>query len=155
MKYNDFPILNNSDYEFLSNQYQNFGMPFDRKTQLVKICQEISLCRNICFEIENKHNFKVKNAIEKAKSTLTKLFDNFSSTFNINITSTKLVLNLNLFSFLKRIIKIISKINNWSTHEQKEYYISMSQKSAAELLICLEEILSALEESNVQFFKHM
>lgn len=153
MNYNDFPILTNLDYELINKQYSN--ETFDRKNQLTKICQNLDLCRQVCFEIEHFHNIKVKTSLQNTFSTTTKLLDNLTCTFNISISKKNEIFKTTIFSLLKILSEIISLFSIWLKNEKKEYYMSMCLKTQQELSACLNNILNSLEESNILTFKHM
>ena len=154
MIYNDFPILNNDEYELLSKQYSKF-QPADRKTLIFKICNELNICYNFCMGFENKFNKKIKSEIENSKIVLFKLLENFTSTFNISPPINQTINSFNLFSFIKKITYSTTFILQWLSIEQKEYYKKLGQSSVAELMELVNKIISALEESNLHFFKHM
>ena len=47
MTYNDFPILNSTDYQMLNNKYKE-PTSTDRKTTIAKICVLLQECKNSC-----------------------------------------------------------------------------------------------------------
>ena len=154
MNYNDFPILSNDEYKFLNEQY-SLNPSFDRKTYLFKICTELLSCINICVGLNGRFNSKICYTISDSKQVLEKILNNLTSTFNISMSSQKEISNFNLFTFLKKIINTVSLITSLTNFEQKEYYKTMLTKSTNELLKILENIITALENSNLHFFTHM
>lgn len=154
MDYNDFPILNNDQYKTISEHFL-LNKTFDRKSFLFKICNELKNCSNAFLHLPNNYNKKVKDALNFSKTILIKWQNNFISTFNINTLSSQTILNENIFIFIKKIIDTISLTETWQNHEPKKYYKSLAQKCIIELLDILNKIISALDESNFYFFKHM
>lgn len=154
MKYNDFPILNNDEYNLINSHFFNTEK-FDRKTTLIKICNNISCCKNLCLELSSKHNLKIRNAINHTYEILNKLNENLSSSFNLNILPNNTIKTCSLFDFMKKITNINSLILEWSKNEQKEYFKSIALNTMKDLVDILKAIISALEESNIILFKHM
>ena len=154
MNYNDFPILNNEEYNLLNEHYSSL-YPFNRKELINNLCLEINICCNTCLKLSNQFNPQIRNSINNSHQTLIKLFNNFSSLFNVQIKPNQLMDNLSIFTFIKRIINITKLLNQWLVNENKEYYISIIKKSILDIFNSLENIFSSLEKSNLLFFKHM
>lgn len=154
MIYNDFPILNNQTYNLL-NEHFSHQQNFDRKSTINLICKELNILLNTNIENKNQYNRKIRKSIENCLHTTRKLFDNFSSLFNLAITPKHSYINLNVFSFLNRLTKTLSILTSWQHNEEKEYYKTLANKSMNEIIINLSDILSTLEESNLYFFKYM
>lgn len=154
MNYNDFPILSNEDYYLLNTQYSNQQKP-DRKNHIYKICNELNTIVYSCFELAPKHNTIIKRALESTREISAKLLNNLNEVFNLTNTTSKNYANTNIFTLTKQISKASSRFINWASLEEKEYYKNLSLKSSTELLECLNNILNALELSNVKLFKHM
>lgn len=154
MIYNDFQILNDEKYKLMNEHFTKSKLN-DRQVTLTEICHDLIVCRDTCLHISSKFNVKLRKAVEETNNVITKTFDNFSSLFNINIKPNTKTSNFNLFSFMKRLIDTTRKITEWGKVETKEYYISIAQKSLGDILNCFDLILSALEESNLYFFKYM
>ncbi|MBQ8615457.1 MAG: hypothetical protein IJ415_02705 [Clostridia bacterium] len=154
MNYNDFPILNNDEYNLINSHYSNFER-FDRKTTIIKIYNEISGCKNICLDLSSKHNPKIKKAIEQAYETLNKLNENLLTSFNLNNTESNTIKTCSLFSFMRKITNLSSSVLEWSKSEKKEYFKSIAQSTMKDLFNIMLNLTSALEESNIILFKHM
>ena len=154
MNYEDFPILKNSEYSFLHEQYLNTKLQ-NRKTLTQKICNEISTCINGCLPTQNPYNNRINQAIKLSHQTLIKHLNNLTSLFNIQTSSMQNISNFNLFSYTRKINNIISLTLDWLDSEEKEYYRTLSKKNIKELINCLDEIFSSTEDSNVNFYKHM
>ncbi len=152
MNYDDFPILKNEDYQILNEQFNI--VQFDRKSTLKNLCSELSVCSNSCLSLYSLHNSKTQKALKETHICLEKIFGNLTSFFNISHKNDT-ILNLNLFSFLKKISSLINGFLNWAKLEHKEYYKSLAFKSAEEICNHLKIIFSSLEESNILTFKHM
>ena len=153
MKYDDFPILNNEQYEAINTQFKKQNT-INRKDLLTEICQNLSNCSTSCSMLFQEHNQHVRQALLKSNSTLNKLFNNLTSTFDINPIKTH-VFNTNIFNLLNRLTNTISLIQQWSQTEEKIYYISIANKTTTDILNCINSILHSLENSNIKFFKHM
>lgn len=154
MKYEDFPILNNSEYSFMFEQYSK-TKTITREPLVNQICNEITICLNTYWTIEPLYNNKISNAVKKCNQTLTRHLDNLTSLFNIQTSSTKSITTLNLFGFMQKINNIITLSINWFSNEEKEYYKTLSKKTIEEIISCTNEILSSMEDSNINFYKHM
>ena len=154
MNYNDFPILSNEEYQLLNSHFSTSNIS-SRKDILFKILNEISNCKNLCFNIEQKQNFKLKTSLEFSFNTLTKLENNLSTSFNLKTTSSQSYKSVNIFSFTKKITKLSTLVSSWHSTEQKEYFKAIAHKTLIDLLSILENIFTALETSNVLLFKHM
>jgi len=154
MNYNDYPILKNEEYNILKQHFST-SQQLDRKTILIKICNEIISCKNICLTLENLYNSKIKKSVENTFIILTKLYDNFSSTFNINLKSNNSTQSFNVFKLIKKLTNLISLLIIWQQQENKEYYKIFSKNSIFDIIKTLEEIFNSLENSNIYFFKHM
>lgn len=153
MNYNDFPILTNQEYQLMNENFSTIQP--NRKAQISKICFEINTCKNSTLTLSNKFNKKICDSLNQTHTTLEKLLNNLTSTFNINETSNNTIVDMNIFSFLNKVVNIISLIQVWSTTEEKTYYKSIAQKSIVELLNILNSLIKSLQLSNVQFFKYM
>lgn len=154
MNYEDFPILSNQEYELINSHFSK-REKFDRKTILNKICNELIICKNICLESKSKYNKKICSALEKSLIILNKLNQNISSCFNIVNSQSQTMKIFNLFDFMKKLISISSLVFSWFEHEPKEYYKNLAGKTNRELLQVMENIISALNNSNIITFKHM
>ena len=154
MNYDDFPILNNSEYQILNEQYNKLIRP-ERKDIIIKICTEISQISFSFFQLKNKYNCKILNSLNLANKTFEKIHDNLASCFNVTLLKINQIENFNLFTFLKRTTNLLFLLNKWITIEEKEYYKSLAEKSYLNVNEMLNEIFNSLQQSNVTFFKHM
>lgn len=154
MNYNDFPILNNDEYNLINNHYLNKTI-FDRKKLLSQINNEIINCINLSFNIQANFNLKIRKSIENMHKNLVKIQTNLTTTFNLDIVFNQNFSNFNLFSFINRILNIINQLTNLILNEQKEYYKKLINKNIEDLICALKEIFLALDNSNLLFFKHM
>ena len=154
MNYEDFPILKNNEYSFLHEQYLS-KPPQNRESLIQQICNEIIFYLNNCSFIKTSYNNKINQAIKLSHQTLTKHLNNLSSLFSIQTISTQNISTFNLFGHIKGLNKIISLTFNWLDTEGKEYYKALAKKNIKELINSTNEILSSMEDSNINFYKHM
>lgn len=152
MIYNDFPILEASHYEILNEKYKS-SEPFNRRSFAIKIQQQISTVLNSELS-NNQYNLKISAAIKDSESTIKTLSENISSIISINLDSNKMF-SVNVFQYVKNLLNISSSLNNWFSNEPKEYYKNFLSKAIENLNNSIICIFSALEKSNILFFKHM
>lgn len=152
MNYNDFPIMNDEDYLKLNTLYSQ--PQTDKHRLMFDLCTKLNQCRNMCFFITDNHNKKIKDSLLGASKTLTKLFNNFSSTFNIQPSNNQITEG-NIFLFMKLLNSTIKLLQSWAEIEKKEYYQKLISNSSLEILEILDQLFGALLTSNISFFKHM
>lgn len=152
MKYEDFPILQNEQYNLINEQFAN--RKYNRKTITTLLSNQISCCLNSFRIAETNYNKKISTALVETQTILNKQINNLSSLFNIQIQNHTFK-ETNIFIALKKLTAIITTYNNWSEQEEKEYYKKLAIKSSNELLQQLTKILSTMAESEFCFFKHM
>ena len=152
MNYNDFPILNDLEYNFLNKQFST--IEFNRKDVLTKISYELNSIVNTNLGSKEKFNNKIKQELKNAIETSNKWLNNFSSQFNLTIKNLE-ISNLNIFSMLKKLNTTISFLLVLVKNETKEYYKTLAINCANELILSSSNILQALNESNLILFKHM
>ena len=153
MNYLDFPILTDSEYNLLNEHYNK--TTFERKKIIAQICHELNLQQTFCIDKKSRYNSNTTKNIEQAIVVCSKLYNNFSSQFNIQSTKISSVSNLSVFAFLKKINKTSSLLTMWMENETKEYYKSLAIKSLNELISSSSQILQSLDDSYLHFFKHM
>lgn len=153
MRYNDFPILNDNEYKFLNEQFNNSS--FNKKEILTKICFELNTIINFNFTNKEKFNNKIKQEIFNGIEIANKWLNNFSSQFNISLKSTTNIVNINIFSLLKKFNTVIYQLTTLIKHESKEYYKSLAINCINEIISTSSNILQALNESNLILFKYM
>lgn len=154
MNYNDFPILNNNQYEFLNIQFLQ-NKEFNRKSILNEICNDLCTCKFSCFAIDNGYNIKIKAALKHGSSILTKLYENLTSTFSIQHKPHSGLKVLNIFELLNKINRIVLLCLEWQKDEPKGFYKTISQNTTIELLNISSSLTNALSSSNFVLFKHM
>jgi len=153
MDYNDFPILNNSDYENINKQYQA-KMEFDKKHTLYNISHELQQTIQSAINLAKSTNKQINHQLENLINIATKQKNNISTIFNTSQNENQSV-DESLFNLLKRVLKIISLYLLWGQNEEKIYYKSLSTKSINELIAISSNILSSLNLSQFYFFKFM
>lgn len=153
MNYDDFPILNEQNYNLINEQY-NFQQPFERHNCIVKIYLSLNEIKYFFYELNNI-NFKIKSVLLNCKQNIQKLQDNLTATFTINTDTQKTIKSSNLFSLINKITLTSKLYKQWIENEEKEYYKKLALNSLEILLNSTSEILSVLEKSNVILFKYM
>jgi len=149
MTYNDFPILNSTDYQMLNNKYKE-PTSTDRKTTIAKICVLLQECKNSCNAISRHINKTIKKEIEIAYSEILNILDNLNS----NLT-TQNVKEFNLFIFLDKLSTCLLEFLSWQRIEEKEYYKSLIKSNISTITKIIKNITSAVANSNVKIFKFM
>ena len=152
MKYEDFPILQNEQYQFL-NEHFNI-QKFDRDGLLHKLCNQIICCINTLNTIRSQHNKKTTLSINTTCETLEKQLSNLTTLFKANIYNHEFK-ESNIFVALKKLSELVKSYIEWHNQETKEYYKRLALRSSKEIIIHLTETLSVLAESEFSFFKHM
>lgn len=152
MNYNDFPILNNDDYKFLNEKFNQTN--FERHDCVVKIFLLLNETKFSFYEMKNL-NYKIKNALLICKQDLQKLQDNLIATFTLNFEPQTEIKNINLFAFINKLFKILKLYKTWFENENKEYYKKLALNSTEILFNNISQILSILEKLNIILFKYM
>lgn len=152
MTYNDFPILDSLQYELINKNFKS-EQPFNRRS----IAQETKklLTPTLNIDLSNTpYNSKIITAVSDNLTIINKLSSNLDSLFATTNQSNR-TYKLNIFQHLINLFKILESLNLWLISEEKEYYKSFLKKSIKELFNSTNNILLAIEKSNVKFFKYM
>ncbi len=153
MNYNDFQILDDDTYRNMLSAYNSIHS-LDRTTTINKIYLELKSCMNSCITITNI-NKKLESALTFTQSELHKILENFSIS-NFEDKGTKKVYRKQTpISLLKNLVSSISNLEEWRISESKEYYKNLASKTISALIKIISTILSALDESNIKFFRFM
>lgn len=152
--YNDFPILDEQVYRYMTEQY-NKVKDFDRRNIVGKIFIQLNECKKSCYCLVGKFNSKIKEVVENAKSELDIILENYQLTFGSNFDVSNEVKNVGLFSFLKKLTSIILQLEEWLTLEEKDYYKKIADNTLVKVTNVLLNFMSAIEQSNLLLFKYM
>lgn len=154
MNYNDFPILNNEQYDLLQQNYNSNKT--DRNTHINHILINLHECKFTCLNIKDC-NKNITVAISNTLTTIDSIINNFNTLTNapLNTTTTLKVNNFNPFKFLNKLLNCISLFYNWQNNESKDYFKNLANTYYLDLNKCLANIISALEQSNIRLYKYM
>jgi len=152
MNYEDFPILDNSTYQIMKEQYLNQST--DKHELVGKIFNKLNTL--LYFEhLESKHfNKNIIFTLNNIKSSIQSSIKQFAQTFSFSTTPSNMRKG-DLFSYLSTILDIISLMHQLLDHTTKPYQKTFLNQEISNLLISLQSILSALSNSTIYFFKFM
>ena len=152
MMYEDFKILNTEQYKTINDQYLQ-SHSFNRKEFVDKVFSLLNTCSNCELSNNKKFNKTTIDKILKIQQILSKHSTNISIHFNT--TKINEVYKINIFTFIKNLVQLLSTYLRWQQEETKQYYKTLIQKGSNELTENIIELLRILENSNILFFKHM
>ena len=153
MNYNDYPILDDEQYDFLKNKYLQ-QKNFNRDEAAFYIYSDLLTCHNACPMLITKLNKFLRASLNECQAKLKELIENFEATFNYKKNKIE-IKEINLFNFLKKLVNLQKNLINWQKLEQKEYFIQLINNFLKEINEMLISTLSALENSNVPLFRFM
>ncbi len=153
MEYNDYPILNDEEYKFLENKF-NENISFNRDENIYYIFNDLLTLQNATPLLVAKSNQVLRQGLQMAEGELKKLVENFNSTFNFKINKNE-IKEKNLFNFLKMLANLQKKLIFWHKFEQKEYFKQFSLNSLNTVNEILLGLVTALENSNIQLYRFM
>ena len=150
MTYNDFPILNSTDYQILNSEFEKQKPKNDRATSIAKISMLLLDCKNSCSSIKANINNLIKQEITKANTQISAIWENLNTS-----TTTNTIKEFNVFTFLNKLSKCLHEFMQWFEIETKEYYKNLILKSISSLSVCIENISSAISKSTIKIYKFM
>ena len=153
MNYSDFPILSPSNYNILAENYELNKLPSNEYFHI--IYNKLLKCSYSLLTLKNNYNKNIINSIKNNATTIELLLDNFKSIFKVHNLTNKSFNEFNLFSHLKDLIKICSLFNSWLENENKPHINKFIINSNKSLLYSIENIVSAMEKSEIFIFKNM
>ncbi len=153
MNYNDFPILNENEYKFLENKYNNKKY-FNREENIYIIFSMLNDCINAAPFLLLEVNAPIKDCLIDVKAQLEKINENLTAIFNFK-ENKKEIKKINLFNFLKNIAILQKNIINWHKNEQKEYFKQFSYGLIETLNDIFLRLTTQLEIANFRLFKFM
>lgn len=154
MNYNDFQIPNNHVLNKMLEEY-NLTTQQPKYDSFNEVYSDLNILYSSCLLINKEYNNTIKQAIHSSKNTLNKCLENMLAVFNIKTQTITTVLNINVFDFILNIINILNKTNKWILIEKKPYIKTFIQKLNLELLNIIKNLISAINNSNFKFYKHM
>lgn len=153
MEYQDFPILNNLDYQLINTNYNTNKE--NKKNIISNICNKINTILLSLFHLNNLYNSTINNEINNHKKLLTKTQNNLSNLFNIQTQPTETINSFSIFDFLKELNILSASFLEWLKVEEKEYYRSVAIKTLHELITNQNQLIESLNNSYVKFYKYM
>ena len=152
MNYEDFPILDNSTYQIMKEQFLNQST--DKHELVGKIFNKLNTL--LSFEyLESKHfNKNIISSLNNSKSSIQISINKFAQIFSLS-NSPRNTKKGDLFSYLSTILDIISLMHQLLDHTTKPYQKTFLNQEISNLLISSQSILSALSNSTIYFFKFM
>ncbi len=153
MIYDDFPLLNDEQYELIKNKFIA-EKNFNRNELAFYVYSDLLTCYNACPLLIVKLNKQIKESLNNCKSELAKIIENFEAVFNYKKDKIE-IKEINLFNFLKKLANLQKNLINWQKFEQKEYYNQLIVNLLMQINEMLINLISALENSNVPLFRFM
>lgn len=153
MKYDDFKIPSDEEFAMINASYQ-FNNSYNRDDLILKIFNKINDLANSCLNIVKTYNLKINKSIGDTHTVLRKLLNNICELFDLH-HPTSTINSIDIFSFLLELFNLFELLINWYKNEKKEYYKLIAKKSSKEIINSIRDILNALKNSNLYFFKHM
>lgn len=154
MMYEDFKILNDDQYNLISEQLQNQKICSQAEIAN-KLFLTLDQCKSFCFGLNNQVNKRIQNALLYARNQLDKLINNVNISFNIDAHSTQIVTDLNIFAFAKKLIEAVQTVEELLLQPNSEKFFHFSLSTTSTLLDIINQLFDALENSNIHLFKHM
>ena len=154
MIYNDFPILTETNYKTMQEEF-NSTNNFSRQQHANSICNLLNqLIVNKLFT-SLKINSNVKNILIENNQKLIKIYNNFCSIFSITNKQIETINNLNIFKYINSISTINQNLTCWLISEKKEAYKNILLSTKCELEEILTNTSLCLEKCNFYFCKYM
>lgn len=153
MIYNDYNILSLDEYELIKSKYIENN--FSRKNTANTLYSLVEQCSINCLSIKNKLNQNILNSLKNAKTNLELIMENLNANFKIIKTNKKTFNSINLFGFLINLNNILNNLIFWLHKEEKEYIKLFLNNTIKTILFIINNILSALEKSNLISFNYM
>ncbi len=152
MEYEDYKVLSEEEYNFLSEQYLSQKQP---KNYAQFVCDKLEVCKNMCLTLTEKTNTNVATKIKGVFDYLQNIKDNLLATFSIKSATICEVKNFNIFSLLTATFDVLNALYNWQNEETKQHTKIFLTKTINSLTERINLLLTALENSNILTFKHM
>lgn len=153
MNYDDFPILDNTTYQILQEQYTNHQT--DHHEIIGKIFNKLNSISMSEISDLKYFNKKILSALEESKSIISTTLQNFCQTFMIENNANNHIKAINIFSFLYEILECTNLIRQLINLDIKLYYKTFLNQSLTNLYKAVSDILSSLQRCTVHFFKYM
>lgn len=153
MEYDDFPILNENEYAFLNDKF-NEQKTFNRSENVYTIFCVLNESLNALPFLMQEVNPNLRQSLTAVQQELNKIKENFNAIFNFK-ENNKEIKQINLFNFLKNVVILQKNSINWQKFEQKEYFKQFSCNLIAKFNDILLQLMSGLENANIKLFKYM
>lgn len=154
MKFNDFPILTNDEYDKMRNEYISKQIN-NQELLFVEICNMLVDCESICNGLNKNVNKAIRLVVEKSKNEIGELLSDLIYSFKITNNSSKNVKNFNIFSLQKNLIEIILKIQKHKLLNKELIKDTLLFSIESKITTILNNIINVLSDSNIYIFKHI
>lgn len=153
MKYEDFPILNNNQYEELDFLYKNSNI--NKQITYNRIFNKLNQVINSSLTLTENVNPLLRNIITQNNIILNQILKNISANFAIKTNNTTTIKQFSLFDYMFSLNSLLEELLILSTQEEKTYYKTFLLNTQKAILNCLNNIILTLAKSNIILFKHM
>lgn len=154
MKYDDFPILNNENYEYLSNLY-NQTQPQNKSQLHSQFYNKLSQLEHSTSTLNLNVNTLLRNTLKENKNNTTQILENLRAVLNIQKPPINNIKIFNIFSYLKNLLTCLDLCSQIILLEDKIYYKKFFNNAQKSILKMINNIILSLENSNIILFKHM
>ena len=110
MNYDDFPILDDSSYQILYEQYKLNSC--DKNELVGEIFNALVKLESCEISNHRKMNTTLLSIINESKLSISLMINDLEKVYNISSHQTNFITNISVFKFLSNIIKIIKNIDN-------------------------------------------
>jgi len=153
MNYEDFPILDDNTYKIMREQYNTNKL--DKHEIIAYIFSKLNQLELCEIANINKLNKPLILALENSKNVIKNILDDFIKLFNLNKHQTNTIRTINIFSYINLINSIMQDLKKLYPILEKQFYKNFTNQTIDNLLNSNTIIFSALEHSNIYFFKYM
>jgi len=154
MKYDDFPILDDTSYQIMQREYVS-KISQDRHTMLAKIYNHIIHTEHSEIDKLGSLSAKTIEIIKKIKNYLEKTTQNICFLYNFEKNENKIIKKYNLLEFINNLIKLINLFQEYKNLEKTAYYKQYFDNNISELLNLISEIISSFENKYFLLFKYI
>ena len=151
MNYDDFPILDDTSYTIMREQFQSNQS--SAHELIANIFNNLSMLSSAEINDLNHFNKSIINSLNHNKENIQISSQNLIKLFNLNQNlHTK---KMNIFSYLNTEIRICIDISSVVDKIEKTYHKHILIQIRENLLSSISDILSSLETTKIHFFKYL